>query len=540
MGHSEDETTMSDDILYIFEVFGASAGSSDLDALARSVEVDLPQGHARTTSYLDHPVFHSYRSETELMRYMHNLETRDLALNAAMIPLGSCTMKLNAAAEMFPILYPGFAGIHPFAPEEQTKGYQILIDRLDQWLSEITGFSKVTMMPNAGSQGEYSGLMVIRAFHTANGDEHRNVCIIPQSAHGTNPASAIMAGMKVVVVGCDDAGNIDIEDLRAKIEKHRENLAALMVTYPSTHGVFETEIRNICDLIHDAGGQVYLDGANMNAMVGICRPGDFGADVCHLNLHKTFCIPHGGGGPGVGPIGVGEHLAPFLPGHPLRKTGGDQAIGPISAAPFGSATILPISYAYIRMMGSAGLVHATQVAILSANYLAACLGDVYPILFKGENGLVAHECIIDTRVLKQDAGISVDDVAKRLIDYGFHAPTMSWPVAGTLMVEPTESEPLVELDRFVEAMRGIHSEAMAVKAGEYPAEDNPLCNAPHTSAGVIADDWDRSYSRELAAFPSEHAKMHKFWPSVGRIDQAYGDRNLVCSCPPVEEYSDTP
>jgi glycine dehydrogenase len=540
IGISVDETTLRADLLSIFEVFGASAGSSDLDALAKSVDVELPQANARTTTYLDHPVFHSYRSETELMRYMHNLETRDLALNAAMIPLGSCTMKLNAAAEMFPILYPGFAGIHPFAPEEQTKGYQILIDRLDQWLSEITGFSKVTMMPNAGSQGEYSGLMVIRAFHTANGDEHRNVCIIPQSAHGTNPASAIMAGMKVVVVGCDDAGNIDIEDLKAKIEKHRENLAALMVTYPSTHGVFETEIRNICDLIHEAGGQVYLDGANMNAMVGICRPGDFGADVCHLNLHKTFCIPHGGGGPGVGPIGVGEHLAPFLPGHPLRKTGGDQAIGPISAAPFGSATILPISYAYIRMMGSAGLVHATQVAILSANYLAACLGDVYPILFKGENGLVAHECIIDTRVLKQDAGISVDDVAKRLIDYGFHAPTMSWPVAGTLMVEPTESEPLVELDRFVGAMRGIHSEAMAVKAGEYPADDNPLCNAPHTAARVVAEDWDRSYSRELAAFPSEHAKMHKFWPSVGRIDQAYGDRNLVCSCPPVEEYLDTP
>ena len=531
IGITVDETTLREDLLSILEIFGATAGSLDLDALAGSIELQLPEAHARQSAYLEHPVFHSYRCETDLMRYMHNLETRDLALNAAMIPLGSCTMKLNAAAEMFPILYPGFAGLHPFAPEEQTKGYQVLIDRLDHWLSEITGFDRVTMMPNAGSQGEYSGLMVIRAYHQSRGEQHRDVCIIPQSAHGTNPASAIMAGMKVVVVGCDDDGNIDMEDLKAKVESHSDQLSALMVTYPSTHGVFETSIREICSLVHDAGGQVYLDGANMNAMVGICRPGDFGADVCHLNLHKTFCIPHGGGGPGVGPIGVAAHLSPFLPGHPLRSTGGEQGIGAISAAPYGSATILPISYAYIRMMGTAGLMHATQVAILSANYLAAALEGQYPILFKGENGLVAHECIIDTRVLKSEAGITVDDVAKRLIDYGFHAPTMSWPVAGTLMVEPTESEPKKELDRFIEAMNGIHAEAKAVQAGELPADNNPLCNAPHTAACVITDEWDRPYSRDRAAFPSTHTRQHKFWPSVARIDQAYGDRNLVCSCP---------
>ena len=540
IGITVDETTLREDLLSILEIFGATAGSLDLDALAGSIKLELPEGHSRKSAFLEHPVFHSYRCETDLMRYMHNLETRDLALNAAMIPLGSCTMKLNAAAEMFPILYPGFAGLHPFAPEEQTKGYQVLIDRLDHWLSEITGFDRVTMMPNAGSQGEYSGLMVIRAYHYSRGESHRDVCIIPQSAHGTNPASAIMAGMKVVVVGCDDDGNIDMEDLKTKVEAHSDQLSALMVTYPSTHGVFETSIREICSLVHGAGGQVYLDGANMNAMVGICRPGDFGADVCHLNLHKTFCIPHGGGGPGVGPIGVAAHLSPFLPGHPLRKTGGEHGIGAISAAPHGSATILPISYAYIRMMGTQGLVHATQVAILSANYLAASLEGQYPILFKGENGLVAHECIIDTRVLKSEAGISVDDVAKRLIDYGFHAPTMSWPVAGTLMVEPTESEPKKELDRFIEAMSGIHAEAKAVEAGELPADNNPLCNAPHTAACVINDEWDRPYSRDKAAFPSGHTRAHKFWPSVARIDQAYGDRNLVCSCPPVEEYSDTP
>ncbi|OUU22777.1 MAG: glycine dehydrogenase (aminomethyl-transferring) [Planctomycetia bacterium TMED53] len=540
IGITVDETTLREDLLSILEIFGATAGSLDLDALASSVDLELPEIHARKSAFLEHPVFHSHRSETELMRYMHQLETRDLALNAAMIPLGSCTMKLNAATEMFPILYPGFAGIHPFAPEEQTKGYQVLIDRLDQWLSEITGFDRVTMMPNAGSQGEYSGLMVIRAYHQSRGEDHRDVCIIPQSAHGTNPASAIMAGMKVVVVGCDDAGNIDLDDLKAKVESHREQLSALMVTYPSTHGVFETSIRDICDMVHEAGGQVYLDGANMNAMVGICRPGDFGADVCHLNLHKTFCIPHGGGGPGVGPIGVAAHLSPFLPGHPLRSTGGDQGIGAISAAPFGSATILPISYAYIRMMGTPGLLHATRIAILSANYLASSLEGLYPILFKGENGLVAHECIVDTRVLKSEAGITVDDVAKRLIDYGFHAPTMSWPVAGTLMVEPTESEPRKELDRFVEAMRGIHAEAKSVQNGDLPADDNPLCNAPHTAAVVITDEWDHPYTREVAAFPSAHTRINKFWPAVARVDQAYGDRNLVCSCPPVEEYSDTP
>jgi len=540
IGVTVDETTLREDLISILEIFGATAGSVDLDRLANSVNLELPEIHSRKSAYLEHPVFHSYRSETELMRYMHALESRDLALNTAMIPLGSCTMKLNAAAEMFPIFHPGFADLHPFAPEEQTKGYQVLIDRLDQWLSEITGFDRVTMMPNAGSQGEYSGLMVIRAYHNSRGEGHRDVCIIPQSAHGTNPASAIMAGMKVVVVGCDDDGNIDLDDLKAKVESHKEDLSALMVTYPSTHGVFETAIRDVCDVIHEAGGQVYLDGANMNAMVGICRPGDFGADVCHLNLHKTFCIPHGGGGPGVGPIGVAEHLSPFLPSHPLRNTGGDQGIGAISAAPFGSATILPISYAYIRMMGTNGLVHATRIAILSANYLATSLEDLYPILYKGEKGLVAHECIVDTRVLKSEAGITVDDVAKRLIDYGFHAPTMSWPVAGTLMVEPTESEPKKELDRFIEALRGIHAEAKSVQTGDLPADNNPLCNAPHTAASVIAEEWDRPYSREDAVFPSTHTRTNKFWPAVARIDQAYGDRNLICSCPPVQEYTDSP
>ncbi|HIG04849.1 MAG TPA: aminomethyl-transferring glycine dehydrogenase [Planctomycetes bacterium] len=536
VGITFDETCQREDILSILRIFGATAGSVDLDSLAAGCDLEIPEELARNTEFLTHPVFHRYRSEMELVRYMHRLENKDLALNTAMIPLGSCTMKLNAAAEMFPILYPGFSRMHPFAPKEQTAGYQVLFDRLELWLQEITGFDAVSLMPNAGSQGEYAGLMVIREYHETRGDKDRKVCFIPQSAHGTNPASATMAGMEVVVVSCDSEGNISIEDLEAKIAEHGTRCAALMVTYPSTHGVFETSIQQICDLIHETGGQVYLDGANMNAMVGLCRPGDIGADVCHLNLHKTFCIPHGGGGPGMGPIGVLSHLAPFLPGHPERKTGGKQAIGAISAAPFGSAMILPISYAYIRMMGASGLRRATEVAILSANYLAKKLQEFYPVLYRGAQGQVAHECIIDTRILKESAGISVDDVAKRLIDYGFHAPTMSWPVAGTLMIEPTESESKQELDRFISAMIGIHAEAKAVEEGTYPAADHPLCNAPHTAEMVSADQWDHPYSREKAGYPGAKQKANKFWPAVSRIDQAFGDRNLVCSCPPVEEY----
>lgn len=535
IGISLDETTTRDDVISILTIFGAD--TVDIDQLADRCDIELPGHLKRTSPFLTHPVFHRYRSETALMRYMHQLESRDLALNTAMIPLGSCTMKLNAAAEMFPILYPGFAQLHPFAPTDQAVGYSELFDRLSDWLAEITGFSAVSLMPNAGSQGEYAGLMVINAYHRSRGEANRDVCFIPQSAHGTNPASAIMAGMEVVVVRCDSEGNIDLEDLALNIAEYGDRVGALMVTYPSTHGVFETEIIKICSMIHDAGGQVYLDGANMNAMVGLCRPGDFGADVGHLNLHKTFCIPHGGGGPGMGPIGVASHLAPFLPGHPESETGGSEAIGPISAAPFGSATILPISYAYIRMMGATGLRKASEVAILSANYLARNLEDCFPILYRGAHGYVAHECIIDTRVLKESAGISVDDVAKRLIDFGFHAPTMSWPVAGTLMVEPTESEPKEELDRFVEAMRGIHAEAKAVEEGVYPADDNPLRNSPHTLAMVTVENWSHPYSREQAVFPSPHTRSHKFWPVVARIDQAYGDRNLICSCPPLEEYS---
>ncbi|MDE0960104.1 MAG: aminomethyl-transferring glycine dehydrogenase [Planctomycetota bacterium] len=536
VGITFDETCQRNDILSILQVFGATAGSVDLDAFAAECDVEIPNELARTSEFLTHPVFHRYRSELELVRYMHGLENKDLSLNTAMIPLGSCTMKLNAAAEMFPILYPGFSRMHPFAPKEQTVGYQVLFDRLELWLQEITGFDAVSLMPNAGSQGEYAGLMVIRKYHEKRGDSDRKVCFIPQSAHGTNPASATMAGMEVVVIRCDSEGNISLEDLEAKIAEHGPRCAALMVTYPSTHGVFETSIKRICQLIHEAGGQIYLDGANMNAMVGLCRPGDIGADVCHLNLHKTFCIPHGGGGPGMGPIGVSSHLAPFLPSHPERKTGGEQAIGAISAAPFGSAMILPISYAYIRMMGASGLQKATEVAILSANYLAEKLQEFYPVLYRGDQGRVAHECIIDTRVLKESAGISVDDIAKRLIDYGFHAPTMSWPVAGTLMIEPTESESKQELDRFIAAMIGIHAEAKAVEEGTYPAANHPLCNAPHTAEMVTADQWDHPYSRELAGYPGAKQKANKFWPAVARIDQAFGDRNLVCSCPPVEEY----
>ena len=492
---------------------------------------------ARASSFLTHPVFNSHHTETRMMRYLRRLEGRDLALNHSMIPLGSCTMKLNAAAEMIPVTWPEFGNLHPFAPVDQAKGYGELFRQLDAWLAEITGFAAVSLQPNAGSQGEYTGLLVIRAYHLSRGDTGRNICLIPTSAHGTNPASAVMAGMTVVPVGCDADGNVDVADLRQKVAEHGPKLSALMVTYPSTHGVFEESIREVCDLVHAAGGQVYMDGANLNAQVALCRPGDIGADVCHLNLHKTFCIPHGGGGPGMGPIGVAAHLAPFLPGHSIIKTGGAQAIGEVSQAPWGSASILPISWMYIRMMGAPGLEHATKVAILNANYMAQRLDPHFPVLYKGKNGRVAHECILDLREWKQRAGIEVEDVAKRLMDYGFHAPTMSWPVPGTLMIEPTESESLEELDRFCDAMIAIHGELVAVEEGRLDKADNPLKNAPHTAECVMADEWPHPYSREVAAFPLPWLRANKFWPSVRRVDNVYGDRNLFCTCGPVEEVA---
>jgi glycine dehydrogenase len=499
---------------------------------------------ARRGPWLRQEVFHRYRSETELLRYIQLLVSRDLSLVHGMIPLGSCTMKLNAAAELAPVSWPAFAQLHPFAPAEQTRGYARMVADLEAWLAAITGFAGVSLQPNAGSQGEYAGLMVIRAWHQSRGEGHRRICLIPTSAHGTNPASAVMAGMQVVAVACDEQGNIDLADLEVKAEAHASELAALMVTYPSTHGVFETGIRRICELVHGRGGQVYLDGANLNAQVGLCKPGLYGADVCHLNLHKTFCIPHGGGGPGVGPIGVAAHLVPFLPGHPLAPVGGGaahaegRAIGPVSAAPWGSAGILPISWMYIRMMGGSGLRTASQVALLSANLIAERLDPHFPVLYRGAGGRVAHECILDLRPLKRSAGLEVDDLAKRLMDYGFHAPTVSWPVAGTVMVEPTESESLDELDRFCDAMIAIRAEAAAIEAGAVDPLDNPLKHAPHTLAAVTADAWERPYSREQAAFPAGAAqRAAKFWPAVARIDNAYGDRNLVCTCPSVEEMA---
>ncbi|MEM1242364.1 MAG: aminomethyl-transferring glycine dehydrogenase, partial [Cyanobacteria bacterium P01_H01_bin.26] len=489
-----------------------------------------------TSAYLTHPTFNRYHSETEMLRYMYALQMKDLSLASAMIPLGSCTMKLNATAEMVPVTWPEFGQIHPFAPLAQTQGYQVLFDQLETWLAEITGFAGISLQPNAGSQGEYAGLLVIRQYHQSRGDTHRTVCLIPQSAHGTNPASAVMAGMKVVGVKCDDDGNIDVADLTAKAEKHSDNLAALMITYPSTHGVFEASIRTVCDTIHQHGGQVYMDGANMNAQVGLCSPGDIGADVCHLNLHKTFCIPHGGGGPGVGPIGVQGHLVPFLPGHGLTPDlGTQQSVGAVSAAPWGSASILPISWMYIQMMGAAGLTHATKTAILSANYIAKRLEGHYDILYKGNGGLVAHECIVDLRGFKKSASVNVDDIAKRMIDYGFHPPTMSWPVAGTIMVEPTESESLAELDRFCDAMIAIRDEIRQIETGELPQDNNPLVNAPHTTSDLTAE-WNRPYSREQAVHPTKWTQERKFWPTVNRIDQAFGDRNLVCSCLPMDAY----
>jgi len=534
VGIALDETVEATDVADVYAAFGGKA--SDLDA--RPGVTELPQELRRTSGFLTHPVFHRYRSETELLRYLTRLQSKDLSLTTSMIPLGSCTMKLNATAEMVPVTWPEFSKLHPFVPTDQAKGYAELHSRLENWLNDITGFAACSLQPNAGSQGEYTGLLTIRAYHHSNGEDHRNICLIPSSAHGTNPASAIMAGMKVVVVACDEDGNIDVQDLSSKAAEHGKQLAALMVTYPSTHGVFEATIKNICAIVHEHGGQVYLDGANMNAMVGLSKPGELGGDVCHLNLHKTFCIPHGGGGPGMGPICVAEHLAPFLPSHPLVRTGGDQAIGAVSAAPWGSPSILPISYAYVAMMGPDGLERATQVAILNANYIARRLQDHYPVLYKGQNGRVAHECILDVRPLKQLAGVEVADVAKRLMDFGFHAPTMSWPVAGTLMVEPTESESKEELDRFCEAMIKIREEAQAIADGKSDRDDNPLKNAPHTADVVTADSWDHSYSREQAAYPAPWTREHKYWPPVSRVNDVHGDRNLICACPPLEAYSE--
>ncbi|MBB5122526.1 glycine dehydrogenase [Streptomyces eurocidicus] len=535
VGIACDETTARAQLAAVWAAFGVAADIETLDALDASVADTLPEGLLRTDEYLTHPVFHQHRSETALLRYLRRLADRDYALDRGMIPLGSCTMKLNATTEMEPVTWPEFGALHPFAPVEQAQGYVTLITELEERLAEVTGYDKVSIQPNAGSQGELAGLLAVRAYHRANGDEQRTVCLIPSSAHGTNAASAVMAGMKVVVVKTADDGEVDAEDLRAKIEKHRDELAVLMITYPSTHGVFEEHVADICAAVHEAGGQVYVDGANLNALVGVAKPGKFGGDVSHLNLHKTFCIPHGGGGPGVGPVGVRAHLAPYLPNHPLQPTAGPATgVGPISAAPWGSAGILPISWAYVRLMGGEGLKRATQVAVLGANYIAKRLEPHYPVLYTGPGGLVAHECIVDLRPLTKATGVTVDDVAKRLIDYGFHAPTMSFPVAGTLMIEPTESEDLTELDRFCEAMIAIRAEIEKVGSGEWAKDDNPLRNAPHTAASVTGE-WEHPYTREEAAFPAG-VSADKYWPPVRRVDGAYGDRNLVCSCPPMEEY----
>lgn len=536
IGVSLDETTTEKTLEELAKIFsitlaGKGGGSS------------LPKDLHRTSEFLTHPIFNVNHSETAMMRYLRNLADRDLALDRTMIPLGSCTMKLNAVTEMESITWPEFSSLHPFAPTNQSEGSRELIAQLSQWLVSITGYDAVSLQPNAGSQGEFSGLLAIRNFHDSRSEQHRRICLIPSSAHGTNAASAVMAGMKVVVVACDEHGNVSLEDLRSKIAQHASELAVLMVTYPSTHGVFETAIGEICAMVHDAGGQVYVDGANLNALVGLAQPGKFGADVSHLNLHKTFCIPHGGGGPGVGPVISRAHLAPFLPNHPLDALAGPvTGPGPVSAAPYGSASILPISWAYIRLMGGAGLTHATQVAILSANYIARKLRDFYPVLYSGEGGLVAHECILDLREITKTSGVTVDDVAKRLMDYGFHAPTMSFPVAGTLMVEPTESEDIVELDRFINAMIAIYGEIQDVVNGVYTHEDSPLAHAPHTSEKISSGEWAHKYSRELAAFPQGMnlgeiiGRRGKYWPTVGRIDGAYGDRNLICACPPIEDY----
>ncbi|WP_438354970.1 aminomethyl-transferring glycine dehydrogenase [Microbacterium sp. CJ88] len=551
VGLSVDETTTADDLAAVAWAFGLPEGEF-LGAGAQGERV-VPFGDAtplagvdavlhRVESYLRHPVFNTHHSETAMMRYLKQLADRDYALDRGMIPLGSCTMKLNAATEMAAVSWPEFSQMHPFAPAADVTGYLAMIEQLETWLAEVTGYDTVSLQPNAGSQGELAGLLAIRGYHRANGDADRTVCLIPSSAHGTNAASAVLAGMKVVVVACDEAGNVDLDDLRAKIAAHAETLSALMITYPSTHGVYEHDVLEITQAVHDAGGQVYVDGANLNALLGYARFGDLGGDVSHLNLHKTFAIPHGGGGPGVGPVAAKAHLAPYLPSHPFAQRA-DHAGGyvfdggPISAAPYGSAGILPISWAYVRMMGAAGLRDATAAAVLSANYIATRLKQHFPVLYTGESGLVAHECILDLRPLREETGVTVDDVAKRLIDYGFHAPTMSFPVAGTLMVEPTESEDLAELDRFVDAMIAIKAEAIAVGAGEWPADDNPLVNAPHTAEAVVVGEWEHPYSRETAVYPVRSVVRTKYWPPVRRIDQAYGDRNLVCACPPIEAFA---
>ena len=526
IGIAIDETSTDSDIAKIIKIFGVNFKSKSEYKLTSS----------RNTQYLLHEVFNSYHSETEMMRYLKKLESKDLSLNTSMISLGSCTMKLNAAAEMMPISWPEFNTIHPFAPKDQTRGYYQLFESLSKWLVDITGLHSCSLQPNSGAQGEYAGLMVIRAYHRDNGDNNRTVCLIPESAHGTNPASAVMAGMDVVVIKCDESGNIDVQDLKEKSIANKSNLSALMITYPSTHGVFEESVSEICDIIHSNGGQVYLDGANLNAMVGLSRLGDFGADVCHINLHKTFAIPHGGGGPGMGPICVGEHLSPYLPGHPVLSND-SKSISAISAAPFGSAGILPISWGYISMLGNEGVKRASQIAILNANYMAKRLENDYKILFRGVNGTSAHEFIIDLRGLKNDTGISDEDIAKRLIDYGFHAPTMSWPVPGTLMIEPTESESKKELDRFCDAMVSIKKEIDDVVNGKFDPEDNPLKNAPHTALSIMNDNWNHKYSREAAAYPAAWLKDYKYWPSVGRVDNAFGDRNLICTCPPIDDYN---
>ena len=534
LGIALDETTTPATVEAVWRAFGGNLAYVEVEAGAREA---LPAELRRTGRFLTHPVFHAHRSETEMLRYMRKLSDRDLALDRAMIPLGSCTMKLNATTEMIPLTWPEFATLHPLAPREQAAGYHTLFARLQKWLCDITGYDAISLQPNSGAQGEYAGLLAIRGYHAARGEGNRSICLIPSSAHGTNPASAAMAGMDVVVVACDAGGNVDVGDLRAKAEAHSKNLAAIMITYPSTHGVFEEHIREICDIVHGHGGQVYLDGANLNAQVGLSRPGDYGADVSHLNLHKTFCIPHGGGGPGMGPIGVKAHLKPFLPGHPATDGATTHAVGPVSAAPFGSASILTISYIYILMMGGEGLKRATEIAILSANYIAARLDAHFPVLYRNAKGRVAHECIVDPRPLKAKCGVTVDDIAKRLIDYGFHAPTMSFPVPGTLMIEPTESESKAELDRFCDAMIAIRQEIAEVESGRFKIEASPLRHAPHTVHDIADDDWKRAYGRAEGCFPDGSSRTDKYWCPVGRVDNVYGDRNLVCSCPPVEDYA---
>ncbi len=533
IGISLDQKSTLDEVNLLLDLFGVEPVTTPAEAGR------VPAEQRRDDQILTHPVFHRYHTEHEMLRYLHRLQGRDLSLTTSMIPLGSCTMKLNATSQMLPVTWPEFAALHPFAPPEQAAGYRILFQQLETWLAELTGLPAVSLQPNAGAQGEYAGLLVIRAYHKARGDSSRDVCLIPVSAHGTNPASAIMAGLRVVPVQCDARGNIDLPDLNARIEQHKNELAALMITYPSTHGVFEEQVQEICAAVHAAGGQVYMDGANMNAQLGLCSPGSIGADVCHLNLHKTFCIPHGGGGPGMGPIAVAEHLAAYLPGHPViaNREDAEHAIGPVSAAPWGSPSILPISWVYIALMGTSGLTRATQVAILNANYMAARIGAHFPILFTGKTGRVAHEFIVDLRPFKESACIETDDVAKRLMDYGFHAPTMSWPVPGTLMIEPTESESKAELDRLCDAMIAIRAEIAQIEDGTLPRDDNPLKNAPHTAAMVTASEWTHPYPREQAAFPAAWLRDGKFWPSVARIDNVYGDRHLFCTCPPVEEVA---